>query len=547
MNWIKNTEGDQLVIADFKDVDHIKKIEMGIIHGRKVLFLDVGEELNPILDNVLGKNYVQVGRNQTVKIGEKEIEVSKHFKLYITTRMSNPHYTPEVSCKVAVVNFCVKLSGLVDQCLGIVVKAEQAQLEKTKNETIKKVSDNKDTISFLEDEILKKLSESTGNILEDVALIDTLQQSKEKSDEIKVALEQSEILMKKIDDTRETYRGCGKQAAILYFVLNDLNKIDPMYQFSLDWYKALFMRSIEESREHMFQDRIKSITKYHTLQVYKQACRSLFEKDKLLLSMQMCVRLQMDAGEVNPEEWNFFLRGGQVLDRATQAPKPPFDWITQQAWDNITELEKAIPETFTGISNAISLNNKEWLRWFLSVTPAPPESAQLPGEWETKCDDKLKKMIVLRCFRTDRVNFAIRNYVEHFMKKEFIENRPTILKDVFEESKASEPIIFVLSPGVDPTPAIKKQADERSVLLEPLSMGKGQSEKAKQLLAAGAQEGNWIFLANCHLSISLLPELENIIDGIFKTEVNPDFRLILSAAPHPDFSISLLQRSLKIT
>lgn len=43
--------------------------------------------------------------------------------------------------------------------------------------------------------------------------------------------------MKKIDDTRETYRACGKQSAILYFVLNDLNKIDPMYQFSLDWYK----------------------------------------------------------------------------------------------------------------------------------------------------------------------------------------------------------------------------------------------------------------------------------------------------------------------
>jgi len=91
--------------------------------------------------------------------------------------------------------------------------------------------------------------------------------------------------MKKIDDTRETYRACGKQAAILYFVLNDLNKIDPMYQFSLDWYKALFMRSIEESREQMFQDRIKSITKYQTHQVYKSACRSLFEKDKLLLSM----------------------------------------------------------------------------------------------------------------------------------------------------------------------------------------------------------------------------------------------------------------------
>jgi len=175
MNWIKNTEGDQLVIADFKDADHIKKIEQGIIHGRKVLFLDVGEVMNPVLDNVLAKNYIQVGRNQTVKIGEKEIEVNKNYRMYITTRMSNPHYTPEVSCKVAVVNFCVKLSGLVDQCLGIVVKAEQAQLEKTKNETIQKVANNKATILNLEDTILKMLSESSGNILEDVALIDTLQ------------------------------------------------------------------------------------------------------------------------------------------------------------------------------------------------------------------------------------------------------------------------------------------------------------------------------------------------------------------------------------
>ena len=96
------------------------------------------------------------------------------------------------------------------------------------------------------------LSESKVNLLEDVALIDTLQSSKETSDEVKQALEQAEITMKKINDTREMYRSCGRQASILFFVLNDLNKIDPMYQFSLDWYKDLFVRSIEESKEQMF-------------------------------------------------------------------------------------------------------------------------------------------------------------------------------------------------------------------------------------------------------------------------------------------------------
>ena len=72
-------------------------------------------------------------------------------------------------------------------------------------------------------------------------------------------------------------------------------------------------------------------------------------------------------------------------------------------------------------------------------------------------------MIVLRCFRTDRVNFAIRNYVEHFMKKEFVENRPTQLKEIIEESRNNEPIIFVLSPGVDPTEGLKKLSEEKGM------------------------------------------------------------------------------------
>lgn len=235
-----------------------------------------------------------------------------------------------------------------------------------------------------------------------------------------------------------------------------------------------------------------------------------------------------------------------MFDRTGQTPKPPFDWITQPAWDNLCELEKALPETFTGITQAVTLSPKDWQRWYLSVKPSPPESAQLPGEWETKCEEKLRKMIVLRCFRSDRVIFAIRNYVEANMKRDFVENRPTLLKDVLDESKASEPIVFVLSPGVDPASGLRRQAEDRGVEFEAISMGRGQSERAKRILSGGAEKGNWIFLANCHLCVALLPELEAIIDQLFKQEVDPNFRLIISAKPHPQFSISLLQRSLKV-
>jgi dynein heavy chain len=116
------------------------------------------------------------------------------------------------------------------------------------------------------------LSESKVNLLENLELIQKLQSSKDTSDEVKQALEQAEITMKKINDTREMYRACGRQASILFFVLNDLTKINPMYQFSLEWYKALFAGNIEASRALMSQDRIAAIVRFHTLEVYKQAC-----------------------------------------------------------------------------------------------------------------------------------------------------------------------------------------------------------------------------------------------------------------------------------
>lgn len=67
------------------------------------------------------------------------------------------------------------------------------------------------------------------------------------------------------------------------------------------------------------------------------------------------------------------------------------------------------------------------------------------------------------------------------------------------------------------------------------------------MLGQAAENGNWIFLANCHLSIPLLPELESMIDALFKKEIHQDFRLVLSANSHPNFSISLLQRSIKVS
>ena len=72
----------------------------------------------------------------------------------------------------------------------------------------------------------------------------------------------------------------------------------------------------------------------------RYTCRGLFEKHKLLFSFQMCAKILEASGKLNMDEYNFFLRGGVVLDREEQMDNPCSAWLSDASWDNITELDK---------------------------------------------------------------------------------------------------------------------------------------------------------------------------------------------------------------
>lgn len=54
---------------------------------------------------------LSVGGRLLIRLGDKEVEYSPEFRFYITTKLSNPHYTPEISTKTTIVNFAVKEQG----------------------------------------------------------------------------------------------------------------------------------------------------------------------------------------------------------------------------------------------------------------------------------------------------------------------------------------------------------------------------------------------------------------------------------------------------
>ena len=95
----------------------MRKLETKLTFGHPVLLENVGEELDPSLEPLLLKQVVK----NTIKLGENVVEYNWNFKLYITTRLRNPHYLPELSTKVTLLNFMITPEGLADQMLVTVV------------------------------------------------------------------------------------------------------------------------------------------------------------------------------------------------------------------------------------------------------------------------------------------------------------------------------------------------------------------------------------------------------------------------------------------
>uniref|UniRef100_A0A2K5ICV1 Dynein axonemal heavy chain 2 n=1 Tax=Colobus angolensis palliatus TaxID=336983 RepID=A0A2K5ICV1_COLAP len=545
LKWIKNMEGGQgLKIIDLQMSDYLRILENAIQFGYPVLLQNVQEYLDPTLNPVLNKSVARIGGRLLMRIGDKEVEYNASFRFYITTKLSNPHYSPETSAKTTIVNFAVKEQGLEAQLLGIVVRKERPELEEQKDSLVINIAAGKRKLKELEDEILRLLNEATGSLLDDVQLVNTLQTSKITATEVTEQLETSETTEINIDLAREAYRPCAQRASILFFVLNDMGCIDPMYQFSLDAYISLFILSIDKShRSNKLEDRIDYLNDYHTYAVYRYTCRTLFERHKLLFSFHMCAKILETSGKLNMDEYNFFLRGGVVLDREGQMDNPCTSWLADAYWDNITELDKLT--NFHGLMNSFEQYPRDWHLWY---TSAAPEKAMLPGEWENACNE-MQRMLIVRSLRQDRVAFCVTSFIVTNLGSRFIEPPVLNMKLVMEDSTPRSPLVFILSPGVDPTSALLQLAEHTGMAqrFHALSLGQGQAPTAARLLREGVTQGHWVFLANCHLSLSWMPNLDKLVEQLQVEDPHPSFRLWLSSSPHPDFPISILQASIKMT
>lgn len=328
----------------------------------------------------------------------------------------------------------------------------------------------------------------------------------------------------------------------------DLAEIDPMYQFSLKYFKNLFSNTIQESeKSDDLNIRIETLCKNTTFETFSNVSRGLFESHKLIFSFMICIETMKEKDLININEWNFLLRGSSGL-RQTYPNKPSARWLSPALWNNICNLSYAIPK-FEYLMEHINLYATHWEDMINSDNPL---NLPVPGD-TTNSITLFQKLLLIKVLREEKIVSAVTEFISINLGQPFIDLPPLDLAKAFKDTSPGSPLIFILSTGSDPVQSLLKFAGSSKIgmqdKLQMISLGQGQGPIAEEIIKKASETGEWCFLQNCHLAASWMNRLEVIIKelGQGEMDVNPRFRLILSSMPSRVFPVSVLQEGVKVT
>ena len=543
IKWIKNREGDELKVIRLGQKGYLDAIERAISNGDCVLIENLEEEMDPVLDPVIGRNTIKKGR--AIKIGDKDVDYSPSFRLILHTKLANPHYKPELQAQCTLINFTVTRDGLEDQLLAEVVAKERPDLEATKSQLTKQQNDFKITLKGLEDNLLSRLSAAEGNFLGDTELVENLENTKATANEIEIQVAQAKETEIAINEAREFYRPVAARGSLLYFIMNDLNKINPLYQFSLKAFNVIFHNSMERAdAAEELKVRVGNLIDSLTYLVFTYTTRGLFESDKIIFTSQMTFQILLVKNEINGAELEFLLRFPSAPNVIS-----PVDFMSNNSWGAIKSLSQM--DEFKNLDRDIEGSAKRWKKF---VESEIPEKEKFPQEWKNK--SSLQKLCMMRALRPDRMTYAVSLFVEEKLGTKYIENRSIPFEKSFEETSPETPVFFILSPGVDPLKDVEALGNKLGITissgkLHNVSLGQGQEVVAEKAMDVACKNGGWVILQNIHLVKNWLSTLEKKLESTV-IDSDPMYRVYMSAepAPTPESHIipqGILEASIKIT
>jgi len=518
--WIKNKEqANNLQVTRMGHPKMVPTFEGSLDNGKSVLLENMLESVDAVLQPIIARNTIRRGKNRVIKLGEKEINFHSSFKLFLQTKLSNPHYPPEVQAETTVINFTVTEAGLEDQLLFLVVRLERPDLAKLKSDLIQMQNEFKVKLAELELLLLEKLANAEGDILDDVDLILTLEDAKKTSDEVKEKFIISQETEARINETSENYRPTANRGALLFFLLMDLCKMHSFYKYSLDSFIMVITRALESVSLRPKIDPKKAEKEKAEAEAAAEAQKAEKkeagggegdeneeEEDAVaddepaadaaeeakepeiveLTGKDLLVRVQLLTRLATLFAFDYTRRGLMDKDKLTVAVMLCLRVLVRSKVCDPLEVDGLIIAPLDPNVSPAPENARSWLTdniWqqlkymenfavFKSTSGALTQNIEQDSlgwkRWyaEERAEtadlprsfrdlSTFHRVMLLRVLRPDRLGSALSQFVIDNLGIEYIEQQPFNMPQTYDESTCLTPFFFVLFPGTDPTPVVE--------------------------------------------------------------------------------------------
>ena len=534
IEWLKFHLGkeESIEVVNINDERFFLNLELAVRFGKTLIIQDA-RRIEPVLYPILRGEVVGQGPYKTIQVGEKLIDFNPKFRLFMVTKSPAPDLAVSGKSLVSIINFTTTSAGLTGQLLGKALHVEKPELEQRKSQLLKQEEDLKIQISNLEDALLDQLNASSGNILENKELLDSLNQTKSKSATIENSLKESIVLQENLESEGNIYLPLAEFASKLYFVLRELSKINNMYQFSQNVFISLYGKTLSSLTGGKAETRVDSLKRTLLHVVYEYITRSLFKSDRLMFALHVVHGMFPDM--FLADEWEHLT--GILIEGTNKSESPGApSWVEEERRTDTAKLIKNLPT----LASSLQLEDGNLWSSFM-------KNKTCEQEFPTHVRKKIslfQQLLIVQTLRPDRLESAMESFAQKALGLKGLSPPALSLKSIYKETEAEQPILMIISPGTDPSQELREVSQKIRQTLHEVALGQGQADLALEKLRDAMQHGQWLLLKNLHLMTFWVPILRAEIQA---GTPHKDFRLWLTAEPHPKFPTVLSESCLKIT
>ncbi|KAJ3973292.1 dynein heavy chain protein 1 [Lentinula raphanica] len=529
----------KITVTSFLDEAFLKVLESALRFGNPLLIQDV-ERLDPILNAVLNKEIRRTGGRVLIRLGSQDIDFSPSFTMFLSTRDPSVEFSPDICSRVTFVNFTMTRSSLQSQSLDQVLKVERPDTERKRTDLMKIQGEFRLRLRTLEKLLLQALNESSGNILDDDKVIDTLETLKREAADITRKVEETDVVMKEVEQVTAEYLPLAQACSAVFFVLEQMNVVNHFYQFSLHFFLDIFDYVLHHNPN------LKNVSDYNQrrdillndlfLVVYKRTSRALLYRDRVMLAV-LLAQVKLRGVEEITDELEFLLESGDnVLTSAASNQSNTF--LTPEQAQRLDSFAKNF--IFKPVVTHLNEHEDEWRSFLESNTP----EASVPMPWEpsTPAVEALRSMLIIKCLRPDRLLQSTARFVQTVFETDMSAQSVYELGAmVLDEVPAATPLALISVTGYDASYRVENLIKNTGARSSSVAMGSQEGfSLADQAIASAARQGTWVLLKNVHLAPEWLGQLEKKLQTL-----NPhrNFRLFLTMEANPSIPVNILRQS----